>query len=224
MSGPLMTSAIAMFGEASSFAFLNTSTNTTASFALTQACQHNLIPFSAFDVKSHTEACEAAGSDDFRLSLVTKKFLDKTFFDTEDTPKPTTSSSTPHSKKPTPTLPDPSTHLPPPLPPLTKPRLSLASLIVISLLILIQALGLAYLAYYIYQVPTWTDMLDAMAVARIANSLDKADIPALGLVDRRDLEGLRGISALVGVGRGARKGSRSARWIIVVSVVDARGC
>ncbi|KAG9388745.1 hypothetical protein A1F94_001638 [Pyrenophora tritici-repentis] len=75
MSGPLMTSAIAMFGEASSFAFLNTSTNTTASFALTQACQHNLIPFSAFDVKSHTEACEAAGSDDFRLSLVTKKFF-----------------------------------------------------------------------------------------------------------------------------------------------------
>ncbi|EDU41293.1 predicted protein [Pyrenophora tritici-repentis Pt-1C-BFP] len=190
MSGPLMTSAIAMFGEASSFAFLNTSTNTTASFALTQACQHNLIPFSAFDVKSHTEACEAAGSDDFRLSLVTKKFLDKTFFDTEDSIR----------------------------------HLSASILIVISLLILIQALGLAYLAYYIYQVPTWTDMLDAMAVARIANSLDKADIPALGLVDRRDLEGLRGISALVGVGRGARKGSRSARWIIVVSVVDARGC
>ena len=68
-----------------------------------------------------------------------------------------------------------------------------------SLLILIQALGLAYLACYIYKVPTWTDMLDALAVARIANSLEKADIPALGSLNSGDLARLRHVDALVGV-------------------------
>ena len=79
-----MMSAIAMFGEASSFALINASTNTTASFALAQACQHNLIPFSAFDAKSHTTACESHGCDDTRLLQIAKNSIDQTFLNTND--------------------------------------------------------------------------------------------------------------------------------------------
>ena len=43
-------------------------------------------------------------------------------------------------------------------------------------------------------------MLDALAVARITNSLgDKADIPALGSLNSADLARLRHVDALVGV-------------------------
>jgi hypothetical protein len=52
-----------------------------------------------------------------------------------------------------------------------KPVVSTAALVVLSILIGLQVIGLSYLAYYIYQVPTWTHALDAMAMARIVSAL-----------------------------------------------------
>lgn len=52
-----------------------------------------------------------------------------------------------------------------------KPVVSTAASIVLSILIGLQVIGLFYLAYYIYHVPTWTHALDAMAMARIVSAL-----------------------------------------------------
>ena len=80
-----------------------------------------------------------------------------------------------------------------------RPVASAAVLIILSILMLIQLIGLAYLAWYIYQVPTWTGLLDAMAIARIANSLDKGAIPAIGSVTREDQNRLGEMNGLIGV-------------------------
>jgi hypothetical protein len=64
---------------------------------------------------------------------------------------------------------------------------------------LLQLIGLVYLAWYIYQVPTWTAMLDALAVVRITSSLDKGGIPSVGSMSENDLNRLSDISGLVGV-------------------------
>jgi hypothetical protein len=66
-------------------------------------------------------------------------------------------------------------------------------------MILLQLIGLAYLAWYIYQVPTWTAMLDALAIARITNSLDRGNIPSIGSMSEDDLARLGNRNALVGV-------------------------
>lgn len=42
-------------------------------------------------------------------------------------------------------------------------------------------------------------MLDALAIARITNSLDKGNIPAIGSTSSKDVQGLKSIDALVGV-------------------------
>lgn len=80
-----------------------------------------------------------------------------------------------------------------------KPEMSFAGLVLISVLVLLQMVGLLCLTWYIYQVPTWTAMLDALAVARITNSLDKGNIPAIGSMSNKYLQRLKSIDALVGV-------------------------
>jgi hypothetical protein len=71
--------------------------------------------------------------------------------------------------------------------------------VIVSVLVLLQAIGLAYLEWYMYQVPTWTATLDALPVARITNSLDKGNIPSIGSMGEDDLARLSNINALVGV-------------------------
>lgn len=80
-----------------------------------------------------------------------------------------------------------------------RPTVSTSGLVVISVLMLLQLIGLAYLAWYIYQVPTWTAMLDSLAVARISSSLDKRDIPSVGSMSENDLTRLSDKSGLIGV-------------------------
>lgn len=79
------------------------------------------------------------------------------------------------------------------------PASSLGGIIVVSILMLIELLGLVYLTWYIYRVPTWTAMLDSLAVARIANSLSKDQIPAIGSMSEKEFENLGRIDGLVGV-------------------------
>jgi hypothetical protein len=80
-----------------------------------------------------------------------------------------------------------------------RPIVSTAGLIIVSILVLLQLVGLAYLAWYIYQIPTWTGMLDALAVARITNSLEKGTVPAMGGMSIRDLDGLIETNGAIGV-------------------------
>ena len=53
-----------------------------------------------------------------------------------------------------------------------KPKLSIAAFVIISLLLFLQVLGVAILAYLIYRRPTETRVLDARAVARIVADME----------------------------------------------------
>lgn len=72
-----------------------------------------------------------------------------------------------------------------------KPSVSLAGVIVISVLLGLQVLGVLFLLGYIYSIPTWTSTLDALAIARIAHQLpdeDQALLKGIGLRRVRSFE------------------------------------
>jgi hypothetical protein len=102
-----------------------------------------------------------------------------------------------------------------------RPVVSTAALIVLSILIGLQVLALAYLAYYIYHVPTWTGALDAMAMVRIGSSLSQQDmLPSLGPVTQQDIDALRNVDGLIGV-HDMPGGSQTMRAPSEVSDTDA---
>lgn len=81
-----------------------------------------------------------------------------------------------------------------------KPVLSKSSIIIMSLLIGLQLLGLGYLIYYLYRVPSWSNQLDAMAMARIGASLHHQGVPpAIGPVSKQDLNVLHTVGGLIGI-------------------------
>ncbi|KAH6633766.1 hypothetical protein C7974DRAFT_309920 [Boeremia exigua] len=81
-----------------------------------------------------------------------------------------------------------------------KPAVSVAAVVVLSLLIGFQLIGLAFLACYIYRVPTWTGALDARAMARIGACIRQGDVlPPIGAVTQRDRDVLK-VDGLVGIG------------------------
>jgi|SRR5690242_268960 len=90
-----------------------------------------------------------------------------------------------------------------------RPVVSVAALVVLSLLVGLQLIGLAFLAYYIYRVPTWTGALDAMAIARIGASVRQHDmLPPIGPVTQRDRDALNNVDGLVGINHGPDNNSR----------------
>ncbi|CAN9447127.1 unnamed protein product [Alternaria alternata] len=81
-----------------------------------------------------------------------------------------------------------------------KPVLSKSSIIIMSVLIGLQLLGLGYLIYYLYRVPSWSNQLDAMAMARIGASLHHQGVlPAIGPVSKQDLDALQNVGGLIGI-------------------------
>jgi hypothetical protein len=98
---------------------------------------------------------------------------------------------------------------------LYKPVMSKASLILLSVLIALQLLGLTYLAYYIFHVPTWTAVLDAMATAQMGASLGQqnalAPIGSANINDHDILNDIDGLIGTVPVGRDDEKEGSQAR-------------
>ncbi|KAF2676219.1 hypothetical protein K458DRAFT_437493 [Lentithecium fluviatile CBS 122367] len=90
-----------------------------------------------------------------------------------------------------------------------KPTMTTTVIIVLSTLIGLQMLGLTFLAYFIYHVPTWTYILNAVAVARIGASLEPSCLPPIGPVNENDLNRLASVSGLVGIMSGQRGRSHS---------------
>lgn len=86
MSGPLMTSVIALFGENSLFAVANTSTNATTPLLLDQICRLNRLPFSTFrSYRDYTAACSSQADDTQRLLQIMQNFTTVLFSDTTAT-------------------------------------------------------------------------------------------------------------------------------------------
>lgn len=82
-----------------------------------------------------------------------------------------------------------------------KPSVSTTVLVVMSLLIGLQLLGLGCLTWYIYHVPSWTGALDAMAMAHVGARLGQQNVLLDGVSgDReRDARRLQKLDGLVGV-------------------------
>jgi hypothetical protein len=79
------------------------------------------------------------------------------------------------------------------------PVLSTTAKIVTSVLIAAQIIGLIALAIFIYHVPTWTTVLNAMAMARVGASLEPNTLPPIRPLERSDTEKLKSASGLFGV-------------------------
>ncbi|KAF2792048.1 hypothetical protein K505DRAFT_199179, partial [Melanomma pulvis-pyrius CBS 109.77] len=77
--------------------------------------------------------------------------------------------------------------------------LSLATKIAILVLIAVQFTSLVLLTYFIYHVPTWTYMLNAMAVVRITASLDDSSQPLIGSTGDYNKNNLHYISGVIGI-------------------------
>jgi hypothetical protein len=94
-----------------------------------------------------------------------------------------------------------------------RPALSNKVLPLVSILIAFQLVALGYLTYYLYRVPSWSNQLDAMAMARIGASLHhRGMLPSIGPVSKEDLATLQTFGGLVGiVEKSPRRESSMAR-------------
>lgn len=84
-------------------------------------------------------------------------------------------------------------------------KVSDTAMIVVSVLVALQAVGILGLLWYIYRAPTWTSTLDAMAIARIAHQIkDDGLIKGMGLKHptKEEWAYLAGVDALVGLSKG----------------------
>ncbi|KAJ8116922.1 hypothetical protein ONZ43_g4328 [Nemania bipapillata] len=84
------------------------------------------------------------------------------------------------------------------------------SVIIITILIASQLVGLLLLTRFIYSVPAWTSTLNALEVAQIGKALPIDDWPPLGEVTATETKRLIDIDALIGIekGQGERGGER----------------
>lgn len=82
---------------------------------------------------------------------------------------------------------------------LPKPRIHLASQIILTLIVSVHVLGLLFLSWWIQRWPAWTRTLDAMAIARVAACLDTSLLPAIKTSGQREREKLGAVDGLIGV-------------------------
>jgi hypothetical protein len=84
------------------------------------------------------------------------------------------------------------------------PVVSTAGLVVVTVLLGLQVAGILAVIWYIYSVPTWTETLDAMAVARTTRQLPERDggffrLGALRRPTPEEVRQMEDMDALVGV-------------------------
>ncbi|KAJ5827341.1 hypothetical protein N7447_004104 [Penicillium robsamsonii] len=218
MPGPLMTSAIALFGNQSFFEVAANSTNKTFPPAIQQICQQGRIPFSNLAIAIFGDFqgdCYAIAADNNRLSWGSPDpqewlaaFLGNWFYSFNNTNDAelallasmyvsnramltqTVTGSFAFSAR---QIKFGGGMLVP------LPQKTLAGTVVVTILIFLQLLGLLALTYYIYQLPTWTHALDAVAVARMSIGLNDPVMRELAHGGEIDQAKLKKIDGLVGL-------------------------
>lgn len=215
-SGPLMNSAIAMFGNQSFFYVAANSSNETYPPPDVQICQSGNIPFSPF-TSAHFSRFQDRCSDvgvrqgnygHYPMEDITA-LLGSWFYGLHNPRQAETaltvgmylSNRATLTQAVTFSLPsgprgirsDPGVSVP-------LPYKTVAGTIIVSVFIFLQLLGLAFLTYYIYHVPTWTHALDALSVARIGATMNRTgellDLDDGTKVDERDLADVNGLVGL----------------------------
>ncbi|KAI1394324.1 uncharacterized protein F4822DRAFT_45154 [Hypoxylon trugodes] len=218
--GPLMVSAEVLFGNYSFLQFLtDNSTSTTPVQAFAAMCEHGSIPFSQilgiipFDggpasycanIANIVNSKTSMGSYDNDITLIAASHA-RIFNNTEYAEYALMISmyfanravltKTVIAEQPSfgvrPIYYSPGTVM-------ARPTMATASMVVLTILIFLQVVGLAVVTWLIYSVPTWAAAFDAMEVARIGKALKDSDLPPLGPVSRKDEERLTRIDALIG--------------------------
>jgi len=79
-----------------------------------------------------------------------------------------------------------------------RPHIPLPVQIILSFIIALHVLGLLALAFLIYRYPAWTRTLDTLAVARVAASLDATLLPPMRAATHKDSVPLASIDGLIG--------------------------
>ena len=225
--GPLMTSALAMFGKGSFFYVASNSSAVSYPPVTEQICQAGNIPFTRLDNLASSEmysaifsACTAindpyyAGSD--------ASMLDPMMYDWVSTFYPENvglASNQTYSKEAlevamffanqhwlmeTATATKELTSSARNIYSSTglayaRPSIHLYGKITISILIALQLFGLAWLVKYIYSVPTWTEKLDSCAIAQLTHDVDATIFSRIKKPNEQDLKQLKDFTGIVGV-------------------------
>lgn len=213
-SGPLMTSAMAIFGNGSFFHTASNGTNSSEYSVLSALCQQNTIPFGQLDLLqfnawqgscSKFELMDAQTRPDEQdiptllwnwignfqqVGVAGEALLASMFFANQAMLTITSAATQTFGAREIYSAPGHD---------LTKPVVARGGIEVISILIALQLVGIVIIVWFIYRAPTWTYALDAMAVARIGRSLDHGDLPPIGPVSDADMRKLAQVDGLVGV-------------------------
>jgi hypothetical protein len=228
-AGPLMISTLSMFGNSSFFHTAGATTgdvaptglNSTASFnALSAICQSVSLPFTALidgsqftnagDVCSELIGGRVAPDDNFNPDLlnslvytwvsnlndssISQEVLGAaTFFANEAVLSTTADVNFAFGSRSIYTSEGMR---------VTRPYRSVAGLIVVGVFVLMQLVGIAVLLVYIHSTPTWTETLDAFALARIGAQLERdrdVILPSIGVAGSNDLDPLDDVDGVVGV-------------------------
>lgn len=226
MPGPLMTSAIAMFGNQSFFHIAANSSKESFPPPAAQICQQDKIPFSnlGFTIFGEFEKMCSFIYTAPRISILSDSdsglsaLLGSWIFGFNDTSAAeealsasiylsnramlmqTVAASFPFSAREI--MFGPGMMVP-------LPAKTVAGTAIISSLIFLQLLGLTYVTYFIYKLPTWSVSLDAIAVARIGACLEQTVLQPLGqgaVVDEARLNKVAGWVGLEEVGSAMRLG------------------
>lgn len=80
-----------------------------------------------------------------------------------------------------------------------KPTMTLPSMVVLSLLLLVEVLVLLRLAYYAWRTPTWTGTFKSLTVVQLANAMEKDALPPAGIYGEDEMRMLQQLDGRVGV-------------------------
>lgn len=221
--GPLMTSALAIFGNESFFYVAKNYTNSSTTYPISQICQAGNIPFVRLSsiptaywlqflgvceqiTSSYTEAHQVDDSDLEQLLYNWFTIFNSTGGDLGNYAKEALEVAMFKANEAWLTETAAATTLSTarniytsPGSPVLRPLKSVAGTVIVSVLLGLQITGLLILAWYIYTVPTWTTAFDSIAIAQLAKNVDNDYIPPIGYTDDKALEKLKDVDGLVGI-------------------------
>lgn len=195
--GPLMTAALALFGNTSIFNAAATADRDEYNKTVKMICEQGRLPFGRIDMIYSTEAfgyackyydlptlSEVVGEyflswEDVNITSTALEIA--MFFVNEVTLTITATDSWSGAGRPI--LSAPGDHI-------VKPAKSIPALVIVSFFMFLQVVGLGVLIRYIYSSPTWTSHLDADAMAQIGGQIKDLGEPR---------PALQNVSGLVGV-------------------------
>ncbi|KAF2139223.1 uncharacterized protein K452DRAFT_300300 [Aplosporella prunicola CBS 121167] len=217
VSGPLMTSAIAIFGNESFFHIAASSNGSSAAAARDEICRQGNIPFARYSYNMFgkmPDYCNKTLDEDSTSSRTLARLMNgwlwywndtknarellkaSIFLASHETLAQTVDETYSQGSRTIYTAPGAT---------IIKPDVSTTGIVIISTLIALQVLGLSYVVWYIGRVPIWTSALDAFAVARIGSNIGLQNLAPIGRADH-DLQKLSRMDGLVGTVTDSRNG------------------